>query len=92
MHPPPNPLPPLPSVLAISKMNSNAMAVLAFLHRLVTVFEEYFKELEVCFVCLCLLFCVCSRKRGLKPAFLSKRVGRREIETEQASIARGEHP
>ena len=32
--------------MAITKKNSNVMAIFSFLYRLVTVFEEYFKELE----------------------------------------------
>jgi len=35
-----------PSVLALSKRNSNAAEVIIFLHRLVSVLVEYFKELE----------------------------------------------
>jgi len=35
-----------PSVLALSKRNTNAAEVIIFLHRLVSVLVEYFKELE----------------------------------------------
>ena len=33
-------------MLALTKRNSNVMAILLFLHRLVDVFTEYFRELE----------------------------------------------
>ncbi len=33
-------------VLALTRKNSNAMTILLFLHKLVQVFTEYFKELE----------------------------------------------
>jgi AP-1 complex subunit mu len=33
-------------VLALTKRNSNAAEILLFLHRIVEVFTEYFKELE----------------------------------------------
>ena len=36
----------MPLVLAVTNRNSNATNVLLFLHKIIEVFSEYFKELE----------------------------------------------
>ena len=35
-------------ILALSRTNSNAAAILAFLHKIVDIFKHYFREVRLC--------------------------------------------